>query len=139
MFHRLDFRVHVHATEEEERVLQAFAFISGVEQPNVTKAEGYHGNPIAILTGSLEDSRGIRGFWQRVKEAGELDVVLSDLERRVDEDCVLHLRFDKQEAYLGRMKVVRHDDVVSVRGKVAAYPARREIALRVVREYLQEV
>jgi RNA binding exosome subunit len=139
MFHRLDFRVHCHATEEEERVLKAFTFVSGIESPEVTKAEGYHGNPITIFTGSLEDSRGIRAFWRRVEEAGELEAVLRDIGRRVDEECQLHLRFDKQEAYMGRLKIARHDDVVSVRGKVAAYPARRERAIQAVIQYLQEV
>ncbi|MFQ5837585.1 MAG: RNA-binding domain-containing protein [Thermoplasmata archaeon] len=134
----MEFRAHGHATENNERVLKAFAFVTGIEKPTITRAEGYHGNPIAIFTASLEDSKSIRAFWERVREAGELEAVLKDLDRRVDEDCQLHLRFDKQEAYQGRLKVVRHDDIISMKAKVAAYPARRDKAVQAVIEYFRE-
>ncbi|MFQ5920342.1 MAG: RNA-binding domain-containing protein [Thermoplasmata archaeon] len=137
-FHRLDFRVHVHATEVEDRVRKALAFVSGVEDPTVKRAEGHHGNPISVLMASLRRSADIRAFWDRVRADGQIATVLAELEKRLDARGQLSLRFDKQEAYRRRMKLVRHDDVVSVKGKVAAYPARRERALEVARAYLQE-
>lgn len=136
-FHRLDFRVHVHATEEVDRVRQALAFVSGVEDPSAKQTKGHHGNPITVLTATLSRSRDIRSFWARVKAEGQLAPIVSELERRIDGDGKLFLRFDKQEAYEGRLKLVRHDDVVSVKGKVAAYPARRERALEEARSYLE--
>ncbi|MFQ6012434.1 MAG: RNA-binding domain-containing protein [Thermoplasmata archaeon] len=136
-FRRLDFRVHTHATEEEDRVRRALAFVSGVEEPSVQRAEGHHGNPISILTARLVRAADIRAFWDRVKAEGQLAPILSELERRVDGRGHLFLRFDKQEAYRGRLKLVRHDDIVSVKGKVSAYPARRERALEVARAYLE--
>ncbi|MFQ5552342.1 MAG: RNA-binding domain-containing protein [Thermoplasmata archaeon] len=138
-FRRLHFRVHAHATEEEERVRQAFAFVSGVEEPSVQRAEGHHGNPISILTITVSRSPEIRAFWARVKAEDQLRVLLGELESRLDGTGQLFLRFDKQEAYRGRMKLVRHDDVVSVKGKVVSYPARRERALEVARTYLEGV
>ncbi|MCJ2532225.1 MAG: exosome protein [Candidatus Thermoplasmatota archaeon] len=137
-FHRLDFRVHVHATEEEDRVREALAFLSGVEDPAVEQAEGHHGNPISILIASLNRPSDIRAFWDRVRDHGQMAPLLAELGKRLDARGQLFLRFDKQEAYRGRMKLVRHDDVVSVKGKVAAYPARRERALEVSRAYLEE-
>lgn len=139
MFHRLEFRVHCHATEVEERVQQAFASVSGVESPEVSKTQGHHANPITIFTASLKDAGDIDAFWRRVREAGELDAILKTLDRRIDDDCQLYLRFDKQEAYLGRLRLADHDDVISVRGKVAAYPARRERALEAAASYLKGV
>lgn len=139
MFHRLEFRVHCHATEVEERVQQAFALVSGVDSPDVTRAEGHYGNPIAVFRAVVEDSKHIDAFWGRVKEAGELDAILETLGSRIDEDCQIYLRFDKQEAYLGRIRLADHDDVVSVKGKVAAYPAKRERALEAARGYLAGV
>ncbi|MFQ5908076.1 MAG: RNA-binding domain-containing protein [Thermoplasmata archaeon] len=136
-FHRLDFRVHVHATEEEDRVRRALAFVSGVEDPSANQTEGHHGNPITVLTATLSRAADIQSFWGRVKAEGQLAPIVSELEHRIDGDGRLFLRFDKQEAYEGRLKLVRHDDVVSVKGKVAAYPARRERALEVARSYLE--
>lgn len=137
MFHRLDFRAHCHATEEKDRVLKAFAFVSGVNKPGEAEAQGFHGNPIIILRASVRQPRAIQAFWERVRKSGELDGVLKALDRRIDDDCRLHLRFDKQEAYRGRLKVVRHDDVVSLRAKVAAYPARKQEAVRAVESYFR--
>ena len=137
-FHRLDFRVHVHATEEEARVRKAFAFVSGVVDPTVEQAEGHHGNPITVLLASVRRPTEIRAFWERVRSEGQLEALLTELDRRLDARGHLSLRFDKQEAFGGRLRLVRHDDVVSVKGKVAAYPARRENALAVARAYLEE-
>ncbi len=139
MFHRLDFRVHCHATEVEERVQQAFALVTGVGNPDVSKTQGYYGNPIVVFTARIKGAEAIDTFWRRVKEAGELDAILRTLERRIDDDCQIHLRFDKQEAFLGRLRVADHDDVISMKGKVAAYPAKRERALEAAASYLEGV
>ncbi len=118
---------------------QAFALVSGVEGPEETRTEGYYANPIKVLRTIVQDQKDIAAFWRKVKEAGELDRVIGTLSVRVDRDCILHLRFDKQEAFFGRLRLVDHDDVVSVKGKVASYPAKRERALEVGRAYLEKV
>ncbi len=137
MFRRIEFRVHCHATEKEERVLRAFTQVSGVDNPDVRTTEGHYGNRIAVFTAVVKDSEAIDEFWQRVREAKELEEVLRTLDRRVDADCRLYLRFDKQEAYLGRVRLADHDDVIAAKAKVAAYPAKRERALEIVREYFE--
>ncbi len=117
-------------------MLKAFEVVSGIEEPEANKTEGFHGNPIIIYHATTKSPKAIEAFWSRVKEAGMLDEILEGLDRRIDEECYLHVRFDKQEAYQGRMKVVNHDDVIVVKAKVAAYPARRERAVEVARSYL---
>ncbi len=137
-FRRLDFRVHVHATEVEDRVREALAFLSGGEDPSVKRTEGHHGNAITVLKASLHRLPDIRAFWDRVRSQGQIPSILAELETRLDARGLLFLRFDKQEAYRGRIRLVRHADIVSVKGKVAAYPARRDRALEVARGYLEE-
>lgn len=139
MFHRLEFRVHCHSTEEEEKVLKALNFVTGGAESTKSSAEGFHHNPIIVLTATLKNAQTIRAFWGRFKESRELEPLLDDLGTRIDEDGNLHLRLDKQEAFGGRLKVVRHDDIISMKGKVAAYPARREKAIEVALSYLKEV
>ncbi|MFQ5918495.1 MAG: RNA-binding domain-containing protein [Thermoplasmata archaeon] len=136
-FRRLDFRVHAHATEDESKVREALAFVSGVEDPQVEQAAGHHGNAITILRASLHRAADLRAFWDRVRDSGQMGPLLAELESRLDARGQLFLRFDKQEAYQGRLKLVRHDDVVSAKGKVASYPARREKALAVARAYFE--
>lgn len=131
--------MHCHATEDEEKVRMAFSFITGVEKPRETRGEGYHGNPIMIYTATLEGSAKIAEFWRRVGESGQLERILENLEERVDDECNLHVRFSKQEAFEGRIVVAAHGDVISLKAKIAAYPAKREKALEISRSYLQEV
>lgn len=118
---------------------QAFAFVSGVEDPERREMEGYHGNPIVVLSATLENNPDIARFWSRAKEHDVVATVLRELDRRLDDRTTLHLRFDKQEAYRERLRLASHDDVVTAKGKVAAYPAKRPIALEAARRYLEEV
>jgi RNA binding exosome subunit len=50
---------------------------------------------------------------------------------RVDDDCVLHIRFDKQAAYCGNAQLATTGDTISTEIKLRAYPARREKAIAV--------
>ncbi|MCE7698869.1 MAG: hypothetical protein K8E24_008615 [Methanobacterium paludis] len=50
----------------------------------------------------------------------------------------LFLRFDKQRAHLGDLNVVEHGDSIHVKIKIAAYPAKKEVALKIAREIFGE-
>jgi RNA binding exosome subunit len=139
MFHSVELRAYCHATEEEARVEKALRTLSPEGEVEVEKAEGHHGNPILLMTRRLREPEEIAGFWRRVRGAGALPRVLEGLEDRIDEEAVLHLRFDKQRAFAGAIDLARHDDVVVVRAKVAAHPAKRANAVRAARAYLEEV
>ena|SRR5437867_3387893 len=138
MFHSVELRAYCHATEEEDRVARALQTLSP-DAPKVERTEGHHGNPILLMECRIADRDGIANFWGRIKEAGVLPQVLEGLQDRIDGDAVLHLRIDKQRAFAGAIELARHDDVISVRAKVAAHPANRATALRSAREYLQRV
>jgi RNA binding exosome subunit len=136
MFHRLEFRVHAHATEDEARVRQALDFATGGAEVEETVAEGHHGNPIRVLQASLGRPAEIRAFFARLPPQ-DIERLVAEADRRLDDDLFFHLRLDKQEAYRGRLALADHDDVIAVRGKVASFPARRERALPGLVEYLQ--
>jgi len=135
-FHSLSFRTFCQATEDEAKVIQALKFASGTEDVERNVSEGYHGNKIVVLTAWIRRKKQIDAFFSKL---GPEDLLsLSEtLCKRVDEDGDLFLRLDKQKAFLGELKVLDGEDVISVRGTVKAYPKRREIALTVVEEYLR--
>ncbi|BDZ70786.1 hypothetical protein GCM10025861_13030 [Methanobacterium petrolearium] len=56
----------------------------------------------------------------------------------MDDKGNLFLRFDKQCAYLGDLKMVEHGDALHLKLKIAAYPARKEIALEVAQKIFEE-
>lgn len=66
----------------------------------------------------------------------ELSMLRSRVSERVDEKCHLNLRFDKQLAYKAELAFTERGDAIHVRLKVAAYPAKHEVATKLVQELI---
>lgn len=139
MFHSVELRTYCHATEDEARVEQAMRTAWPDRTPQAEALEGHHGNPLVRMTVRLEKPREIETFWRRLKAAGAIESLVETLDERVDDDAVLHFRLDKQKACGGTLELAHHDDVIAVRAKVAAHPAKRSTAVKVAREYLSRV
>jgi len=139
MFHSVELRVHCHATEEESRIEKALRTLGPDGTIETERAEGHHGNPILLMRCRIQKDDAIAAFWRRVKDEGLLDRILETLEERIDDDAVLHLRFDKQRAFAGAIEPAQDADAIAVRAKVAAHPAKKTVAVRVAREYLRRL
>ncbi|MEM0449507.1 MAG: RNA-binding domain-containing protein [Methanomassiliicoccales archaeon] len=138
--HNLHFRAFCHATEDEGKVMKALIFASGCEENNVgrMKCEGHHGNPIIILDVDIRSSIEIRKVFSRLSKR-DLQTLIDDLERRVDEECSFFFRLDKQNAFEGIMILGEKNegnDVIAVHGKIKTYPKSRKRALETMKEYL---
>lgn len=96
---------------------------------------GEHGNVMTILEARLTHQRQYRGLFSTLGPE-VADWILSDIDNRIDEDCVFYLRLDKQIAVQGVYEPAHHGDVVAITGKVQAHPARKEVAVRVLSEFL---
>ena len=59
--------------------------------------------------------------------------MIDELDQRVDDNCALFLRLDKQAAFRGE---VRLGSGITVRAKVEAYPAKQATAVENARETL---
>jgi RNA binding exosome subunit len=130
-FRGLHARAFVHATEVRERVEQALRNVVGEGPITSTETEGVHGNAITIL------EVGVPEMFSRLSE-DDLRTLLHTLDSRIDEGCNLFIKLDKQSAFLGEARLGKGDDVVSIRIRVAAFPAHQEVAVGVVREALEE-
>ncbi|TFF93719.1 hypothetical protein EU546_05850, partial [Candidatus Thorarchaeota archaeon] len=65
--------------------------------------------------------------------------IVNSLEERLDEQCTLFLRIDKQAAYLGRIKIATGPDVISLRIHFRDYPrCEREQARDFIEKRLLE-
>lgn len=134
-FHYVALTAFCYATEVKERVARALrlaaAGTDSAEMPvSQDPVEGQFGDSLTVLTLTLETAPAIRNFCQRLFPLLHRE----EAEKRVDDDCFFHLRLSKEAAYAGRLDVVGPGDVITVKGKIRAYPARRENALRVVQE-----
>jgi RNA binding exosome subunit len=133
-FHYVDLRAFAYATEDEKRVADALrTFLP--EQTELDRVEnvGHHGDRIVVLSARIENADGMRHVLDRLSGLDEVDRVIDELDQRVDDNCALFLRVDKQAAFRGE---VRLGPGITVRAKVEAYPAKKEAAVENARETL---
>ncbi|GAB6878516.1 RNA-binding protein [Halorubrum gandharaense] len=136
-FHYVDLRTFCYATEDEKRVTEALrTFLP--EDTEIERAEsvGHHGDRIVVLSARVERADEMRHVLDRLADLDELDRVLGELDERVDDNCALFLRLDKQAAFRGD---VRLGPGITLRSKVEAYPAKHEAAVENARETLERL
>jgi len=135
VFSSLHARALCHATEDLDKVKTAIMNAVGEADLNITYGEGHHGNPIEILEAAIEVEDGIIGFFERFDRA-DIENLRRTLNARVDDGCNLFVKVDKQSAFKGLIKLGSGDDVISVRIKIRAFPARVALAQEVADEFL---
>lgn len=134
--HYLRCRAFCYATEDEERVHEALeAVLPPDSDPARDPTEGHHGDPIVVLSASLESADDIRWVVERLAGMPGFDRVITELPERVDEDCSFYLRLDKQRAFAGELAL---GNGIELRGKIEAYPAKREAAIDNLRTAFQD-
>ncbi|MCI4371516.1 MAG: hypothetical protein L3J78_02600 [Thermoplasmata archaeon] len=126
-------RTYCHSTEEEERVATALAFACPGGEVTREVLEGHFGNPLVRLTRRLENGKLIRAVWDRWSAEGLTDSIGQDVDARIDQEGILHFRLDKQEAFQERLALAKDSDIIDVRLKLIAYPAKPEEARRAAR------
>ncbi len=138
MIHNISYRVFVYGTENEEKVKKAIKtlFPNSLIQREVT--EGHYKTRVLILYDKIDKKQDIKDFIETLNNMGSSDKkrILMDLDKKMDDKGNFFLRFDKQKAYLGELKIVDHGDSIHVKIKIAAYPAKKEPAMKLARELL---
>lgn len=138
MFHYVVLHAIVHSTEDVGRVTSALRFLLPIDDCYVvdeSRVEGHYGNEMMFLEVKITNKRDVKRFVDLLCDRllpGDLSRLRSELVDRVDDRCVLHIRFDKQEAFMGRLTLAKGQDVISARLKIKAYPASKENALSIV-------
>ena len=134
-FHYVDLRAFCYATEDEKRVEQALrAFLPDEFELDRAENDGFHGDRIVVLSARVENADDVRQVLARLSELPDIEAVIGQLDERVDDNCSLFLRLDKQSAFRDE---VRLGPGITLRAKVEAYPAKREAAVENAREALE--
>ncbi len=139
VFYKLVFRAYCHATEDVQKVEDALRFISHTNKITHKSMKGYYGNPIIVMEGELKKSKDIRAFFSELKNNNLTAKIIDELSDRIDEGCKLYMRFDKQSAFEKIYALARHDDVISVNAKIKVYPTKKENAVKLVKEFLEDL
>ncbi|MFQ6056811.1 MAG: RNA-binding domain-containing protein, partial [Methanosarcinales archaeon] len=101
---------------------------------------GHFGNPIKIFQVELKKKNEWKYFIDFIKEKlnkEELFQLNQEIADRVDNDCNFYLKFDKQSAYNGEVKLSASGDSIAVRIKIASYPAKRDKAIDIAKKLLK--
>ena len=134
-FHWIRVQTFCYATERKELLEEVMEELLGEAEYSEEPTESEHGNMMTILEARLTKQRQYRDLFEKLGP-GIRSWILDDIGNRVDEDCVFYMRLDKQKAVLGSYGVAHHGDVIAITGKVQSHPARKEVAERVLSEFL---
>ena len=137
-FHWVKVKAVCYATEDEDLIHDVMMQLTGIEDEesfDVDISEGLHGNPITVIDANLSHNKEYERLFRNIGE-GPLRIVLDEIEQRVDDDCILYMRLDKQKAVQGIYEISHSGDVISVTAKIVAHPAKKEIAVKNAKEYL---
>ncbi|MFQ3285272.1 MAG: RNA binding exosome subunit [Natronomonas sp.] len=136
-FHYVDLRTFCYATEDEKRVEAALrTFLPEETELKRDVTEGHNGDRIVIFSIRLERADDVRHVLSKLTGLGELDRLLEELEARIDDNCAFYIGLDKQAAYHGDVAL---GEGLMLRGKVEAYPAKRERAIATANEALEDL
>ena len=127
----------VHSTEDREKVGEAIATLFPFEfEILVNKAKGHYGNPMEYLEVEIKKSGDVKKFWKNFVQllGNQVDEILGNIEDRIDDQNVLHIRIDKQKAYLGEVKLSYGGDPIAVKVKLVTFPAKREAIVEFAKE-----
>ncbi|HDI46336.1 MAG TPA: exosome protein [Candidatus Methanomethylia archaeon] len=134
--YRAQLETIIHATESPEKVKTAVLNLLPPELRErvcweETPLEGHYGNPITLLKAGFsgEDSRKLMKWL--AEKLGQLDKELlkGKLDLHYDRAGILYLRFNKQQAYLGKVELSEGEDVIKARFSISL-PKRNLAALR---------
>lgn len=136
-FHYVDLRTFCYSTEDEKRVEAALrTFIPEDVEIERKETKGHHGDRILILSVRLERADDVRHVLSRVSTLQDLEGLLTELEERIDDNCAFYLQFDKQAAFNGNVEL---GTGLMLRGKVEAYPAKKQKAIETAETALREL
>lgn len=134
-FHWARLRASCHGTEDDAKVTQALLTVAGLgpEAASLVRRsqlESHYGGTVRILELAMERSRAVRDLLDRITQLpGANAAIAATVEARTDDEGVLYVRFDKQEASQGRLVLMQGEDCVQVRIKPEVYPATREASV----------
>lgn len=135
-FHYIDLQAFCYATEDEPRVERALrTFLPEAFEIDRVENSGHAGDRIVVLSARVENADAVRHVLTQLDRMTpeEWSQLGSELDRRVTENCELYLYLDKQAALAGDVTL---GEGLSFRGKVEAYPAKKESAIENVSDAL---
>ncbi len=127
---RIEARAYSRATEVRERVQTAVLNLYPEDyrervKIKKTKTESHHRIPIIVITATLGNKKGcevtLDSIFEKLSEY-DRKAILRSLDLRLNEQCTLFLRIDKQSSLIERVELAKDPDPISVSIHIRQYP-----------------
>lgn len=118
----VDYAVLIHATEVFNKVIEAVDHLIPPklrERKNIEVEDvcGHYDNPIRIAKVSFRNpeyaTQAFAWIWRSLPDVDKA-YIISNLDLHLDEKLRFYMRLDKQDAYLGSIRLAFSDDVIKV-------------------------
>ena len=122
--------LHVHAAatahelQDIDLVTQALEWLTDTDW-NVDMTTSYHGPKVAMLSTQIKKNKQLESFTQKLEPHHA--TLLSELDSRLDENNVLHLRLNLESVLAQKIELIQSSEnapVIKVRIKLAVYPGQ---------------
>jgi len=137
-FHWIRVQTFCYATERQALLEDTLTELLGDIEFEEEITESEHGNTMMIMETRITKQREFTELFAKLGN-DILDYILDDIDNRVDEDDMFYLRLDKQKAVQGVYEVAHHGDVISIFGKVQAHPAKKDVAVKVLSDFISDI
>jgi len=131
----------VYENEDEQELRTALNNIFPDVIPEVEEAEGLLEDEIIILSGVIDKKRYLKDFLNNLFEELGTDEIIKlydDIDKKMDDQCNLFLRLSKEDAIDEDWHIIDNGDSIHLKIKVEAYPAKKEIAVKNMKEFIKE-
>ena len=122
----LYFEVFSYPTEDDSKVFQAIYNVLGSKiDLSADRVESYYGPSILKYYYKTAKQTEVKKIMKHILDKlpeKEKKEIVKDMDNRIDEQGNLYVRFDKQQAFLGKIDIADHGDVVKMRIGFASYP-----------------
>jgi len=137
-FHWVRVRLFCYSTENEQKLKETMESITGTSEFVHEYTDGHHGNSILIMDCELTKEAQTRKLFSNLGTEVIGDI-RSELEEKIDDDCVFYTRLDKQKAVQGEFVTGHRGDVISITGKLVSHPAKKAVAVRNMASFLDSL
>ncbi len=134
-YHELKAASFVQATEDEDKVMHAIWNLLGstdIGEIERSEIEGVHSNPILFITVRIKKERQILSILSHLTSLDIWKEALTQIDQRLDEDMVFHVRVEKGSAYDNEPVLWTGGESIELKLKVASYPASWERAKEII-------
>ena len=141
MIHNIRYRVFIYENEDKDEILEALLNVLPTAEPEVEEAKGLLEEKMLILTGKIKKKRETKEFLNTLIDSigkDQLIKLYNDLDRKMDEKGNLFLRLSKEKALDEEWEILDGGDSIHLKIKIAAYPAKKEVAIKKISEVFPE-